>query len=212
MEPMKKYLDKEWQKKMSLSLDYSCMLKETIGGNGIGLDELSGLSGRLEAAHEAVEQGRSRMEWRDLPYIPAGEIEAILSFAADVRKNCSSFVVLGIGGSALGPIAVHQALKHLHYNELPEKARGGPRLYVEDNIDPERMAALMDVIDIEKAMFNVVSKSGTTAETMAQFLIITCVLKEKLGKRWKEHIVITTDPVKGCLRKLVQEEGFASFP
>ena len=61
-----------------------------------------------------------------------------------------AFVVLGIGGSALGPIAIQQALNHLHYNELPAEKRGGPRLYVEDNIDPERMAALLDVIDVKE--------------------------------------------------------------
>ena len=79
-------------------------------------------------------------------------------------------MVLGIGGSALGPIAIQQALNHLHYNELPAEKRGGPRLYVEDNIDPERMAALLDVIDVKKTCFNVITKSGATAETMSQYL------------------------------------------
>ena len=119
---------------------------------------------------------------------------------------------MGIGGSALGPIAVHQALNHPFYNELPKEKRGGcPKFYVMDNVDPERMKALFDVIDIEKTLFNVITKSGSTSETMAQFLLVVDLLKNKLGDKYKEHIIATTDREKGNLIKIAKAEGFKTY-
>ena len=93
----------------------------------------------------------------------------ILKTAKRVQEHFEAFVVLGIGGSALGPIAVQQALNSLRYNELSPSQRGGcPKFYVEDNVDPERMASLFSVIDLEKTCFNVITKSGSTSETMSQ--------------------------------------------
>ena len=71
----------------------------------------------------------------------------------------------------------------MFYNELPKEKRDGcPRLYVVDNVDPERMEGLFDIIDVEKTVFNVITKSGSTSETMAQFLIVVDLLKEKVGE------------------------------
>ena len=60
---------------------------------------------------------------------------------------------MGIGGSALGPMAVFNALCHLKYNELDESKRV-VKFYVEDNVDPERMLALLDVVDVKDTVFN----------------------------------------------------------
>ena len=106
---------------------------------------------------------------------------------------------------------MQQALNHLHYNELPAEKRGGPRLYIEDNVDPERMAALLDVIDLKKTCFNVITKSGGTAETMSQYLIITEQLKKVVGDDYKRHIIITTSETKGFLIKIAQREGYETF-
>ena len=76
------------------------------------------------------------MKWRNLPHNQDGVVKELLEAAKYVRENFETFVVLGIGGSALGPIAVHQALRNLRYNDLPAAKRGGPKLYVEDNVDP----------------------------------------------------------------------------
>ena len=68
------------------------------------------------------------MKWRDLPYDRCETVERIKKTAEYVRENFESFVVLGIGGSALGPIAVQQALNHMRYNELPREKRSGPKI------------------------------------------------------------------------------------
>ena len=160
---------------MRIKLDVNPMFREFTGEHAIPRAELDSMLPELKKAHAAVEAGRGKgmQGWMDLPYNQDEILTAIENTAARVRQEFEAFVVLGIGGSALGPAAVQQALNHLHYNELPAEKRGGPRLYIEDNVDPECMAALLDVIDLKKTCFNVITKSGGTAETMSQYLIIT---------------------------------------
>jgi len=99
----------------------------------------------------------------------------------------------------------------MHYNELSAGERGGPKLYVVDNVDPERMSALMDVLDLKRTVFNVITKSGSTSETMAQLLFVTALLRERLGGEWAEHIIATTDEKKGNLIKLSKSFGFKTY-
>jgi len=211
---MKRYADSSWKESMRISFDFNNMMAEFVGEEGIQWEQIKALEPRLnEAATQMVEKRKAGgMDWRELPYNQAGVVEDILKTAAKIKEKFDNFVVLGIGGSALGPIAVQQALNHIYYNELPKEKRGGcPRLYVMDNIDPERMEALFDVIDIEKTVFNVITKSGSTSETMAQFLLVIDLLKNKLGDRYKEHIIATTDREKGNLIKIAKAEGFKTY-
>ena len=160
---MKRYEDPAFQTRMRLRIDYNNMMALQLGDRGIADAELDALAPRLAAAAEALEANRSQMRWRDLPHNQNQIVEEIEKTAADIRLRCENFVVLGIGGSALGPIAVQQALSHLRYNDLPNEKRRGPRLFVMDNVDPESMAALLDVIDVQKTVFNVITKSGGTS-------------------------------------------------
>ena len=196
-----------------IKLDVNAMMAEYVGPKGIARAELDALVPDLKKAYAAVEAGRGvdMQGWMDLPYNQDEVLTKIEATAARIHKEFDAFVVLGIGGSALGPAAVQQALNHLHYNELPASKRRGPKLYIEDNIDPERMAALMDVIDLKTTCFNVITKSGGTAETMSQYLIVTDALKAALGDEWKKHILITTSEKKGFLIKIAQREGFETF-
>ena len=108
-------------------------------------------------------------------------------------------------------VGIFSALKHSYYNELPKRVRKGPKFYVLDNVDPEHMNALFDVIDLDKTVFNVITKSGATSETMSQYLIVMDMLTKKLGDKAKEHIIATTSERKGNLIKLAQKEGFETF-
>ena len=168
-----RYLDETWRQSMRVKLDFNNMMSDQLGNRGIYRRELEGMQGQLDAAVASMRAKRPIMRWRELPYNQDEIVKTILADAAKIREEFDDFVVLGIGGSALGPTAVQQALNHLHYNDLSREKRNGPRLFVEDNIDPERMAALLDVVDVEKTCFNVISKSGGTSETMSQLLIIS---------------------------------------
>ncbi|MDY4592479.1 MAG: glucose-6-phosphate isomerase [Eubacteriales bacterium] len=200
------------KKEMKIRLDYNNMMSTAVA-DGFTDKDFSSRIGEITNAFEAVKAGRGKnmMGWTDLPYNQTEVIEDILATAKYVRKNFEYFVVLGIGGSALGPIAAFQAICHLHYNDLPKRKRKGPKFYVEDNVDPERMAALLDVIDVEKTMFNVITKSGSTSETMTQYLIINDILTSKLGDKAKDHIIATTSKATGNLIKIAQKEGYKTF-
>lgn len=200
------------KKEMKIRLDYNNMMSTAVA-DGFTDKDFSSRLGEITNAFEAVKAGRGKnmMGWTDLPYNQTEVIEDILATAKYVRKNFEYFVVLGIGGSALGPIAAFQAICHLHYNDLPKRKRKGPKFYVEDNVDPERMAALLDVIDVEKTMFNVITKSGSTSETMTQYLIINDILTSKLGDKAKDHIIATTSKATGNLIKIAQKEGYKTF-
>ena len=196
-----------------IKLDINNMMADIIGARGIAPAALEELTPALSKAHAAVQlkRGQGMQGWMDLPYNQDEVVARIEATAARVREQFDAFVVLGIGGSALGPAAVHQALCHLHYNELPKEKRGGPRLYIEDNIDPERMAALLDVIDPATTCFNVITKSGGTAETMSQYLIVLDALKKAVGDDYKRHIIATTSQSRGFLIQIAQKEGYETF-
>ena len=199
--------------KNQIRLDVNPMMAEYVGPRGISRAELDAKIPAMKQAYAAVEAGRGKdmQGWMDLPYNQEAVVAEIEKTAKEIRSEFEAFVVLGIGGSALGPAAVQAALNHLHYNELSAEKRNGPRLYIEDNIDPERMAALMDVIDLKKTCFNVITKSGGTAETMSQYLIVTDALKAACGDDWKKHILITTSETRGFLIKIAKREGFKTF-
>lgn len=200
--------------KQSIRFDYNNMMADYIGSKeGITDQEIAATAGKAADAWRYVEEnaGEGMLGWARLAYNQDAIVADILETAKGIRAKYKSFVVLGIGGSALGPTAVFTALCHLHYNELSDEKRGGPRFYVEDNVDPERMNALLDIVDVEDTCFNVITKSGATSETMSQYLVISSILQERLGDKWAEHIVATTDVEKGNLIKLAKKEGFKTF-
>lgn len=203
-----KYVEESFKKSMRLCIDYNNMIQSELLPDGISAADL--LKVPVNSALSAVNAKRSILSWRDLPFNQNEVIEEIESCASKIRNDADYFVVLGIGGSALGPIAVQQALSHLRYNDLPREKRG-PKLYVLDNIDPETMSSLLDVIDLRKTVFNVITKSGSTSETMSQLLIVVDLLKKTFGSDICDHLVATTDKAKGNLIKIAKEENLTTF-
>ncbi len=206
--------NQKMRKQMQLKLDYNNMMTDFIGEEeGFTDDELKSASDIANKAFNEVKlnRGTGMMGWTELPYNQKDIVEDIISTAKDIKKKFDNFVVLGIGGSALGPTAVFQALCHLRHNELPKPKRKYPKLYVEDNVDPERMVALLDVLDLDKTVFNVITKSGSTSETMSQYLIIMDILKKRFGDKAKDHMIATTSEKKGNLIKIAKMEGLKTF-
>ena len=207
------FRNKEWRNSMRVTVDYNNMMKKFVGADGFTDADLAREKEAAADAFDCVAAGRGKgmMGWTELPYNQKEIVEDIIATAKEVRRKFKYFVVLGIGGSALGPIAVFNALCHLHYNDLAPSKRKGPKFYVEDNVDPERMAALLDVIEPEKTCFNVITKSGATSETMTQYLIINDILKKALGDKASANIIATTDHIKGNLIKLAKQNNYKTF-
>ena len=203
-------LTEERRKALRITVDYTNMTDKYLGDKGISEKTLSANKKLAKSAHAYVNANRGKdelfMGWTELPYNQNEIVADILETAKLIRKKFDAFVVLGIGGSALGPSMAFTALCHLHYNDLPKSKRKGPKFYVEDNVDPVRMKELLDVIDVTKTCFNVISKSGATSETMAQYLIISDLLK-KAGVNIRENVIFTTDAKRGNLVKISKELG-----
>ncbi len=208
---MFEYEDKNWCEKMRIRLDFNNVMQDFIDG-GFSQKNFDDLSEKITNAANQLDSKRAngQMDWRNLPYNQP--VDEILDYAAQVQKNFESILVLGIGGSALGPIALQQAINHPYYNELPREKRKFPKFYVADNVDPERLVYLFDVIDLDKTLFIVISKSGSTSETMSQFMIIKDMMEKELGKEnAKSHIVCITDSEKGNLIKIAKDENYKTF-
>lgn len=152
------------------------------------------------------ERKAGKTPYRDLPY--RTEIaDRVREIVAEVKDGCETLVVLGIGGSALGNIAVQTALNPYMYN-IDETQRKGPRMFVFDNVDPAQFASFLNWAGdkLDKTIFNVISKSGRTAETASQLLIIRQLLLEKLGPDgFRNQVVATTDAKAGTLRTIATE-------
>jgi len=140
-------------------------------------------------------------------------IDAAKSLARQLAGTFDNLVIIGIGGSALGNTMLHSALLDpLHNFKTAEQRDGRPRWFVLDNVDPEYTAALLESLDMSKTLFVVTSKSGTTAETMANFAIAYKRLRGAVARsEVASHVVAITDPENGFLRQLARSEGFATL-
>ncbi len=198
-----------------IKLDYRNAMATTVGeANGLTDEALQQLAPKAAREIERIwsEHEAGGQKWIDLPDNTA-LVDEIDAFARDHRDRYQDFILIGIGGSSLGAISAIQALTHPFRNLLPADQRGGPRFFVLDNPDPEKVSATLATVDLDKTLVNVVTKSGQTAETMANFLVTQEALLKAVGKdRAREQIVATTDPESGLLRKLADREGYRTFP
>lgn len=201
--------DEGWRSSMRIRLDANNVMQHAIGTHGLTAAAIEAIAPRTAAAVAALDARRSDLGWPDLP---AQDVTAIEAYAAEARARYDAFVVLGIGGSALGNNAVQTALNPPFYNLLPRERRAGPQLFVIDNSDPDLNRGLLAALNPERTLFNVISKSGTTAETMSSFLFIRDLLARRIGEdRLKDHIVLTTDPSAGFTRQIGEREGWKMF-
>ncbi len=199
-----------------LRLDYGNMMAPSLDGRGITPERLEGMAGRFADLHVDVARRREAGELGFYDLLDPTELPAqIQAFADGPGQAFENVVVLGIGGSALGATALLHALRGSDWNERDADARDHyPRLFVLDNVDPATVASLLDRIDVRRTLFNVISKSGTTAETMAQFLVIRDRLMSAHDdpEAYRRHLLFTTDPEKGVLREIAEAESIVSLP
>ncbi len=188
---------------------------ETVGeAGGVSQAELEGISARLAAAHSAVmgQINAGNLGYAALPG-RSDHRDAVAEMACRYRKGTTDLVVLGIGGSALGNIALQTALNPSTYNLLSDRRRPGPRLFVLDNVDPALVGDVLALLGrrLRTTVFNVISKSGETAETAAQFMIVREMLCKRLGDGFARQIVATTGAEKGTLREVALADGYATL-
>ncbi len=180
-----------------IELDFTNVHADAVGAeHGLTNADLAEEASRSGAACARLQEARraGKLPFLDLPYQDA-LVERIRKEAGEWRQRHRNFLLLGIGGSALGPIALHTALCHRFHNLV-----AAPRLFVCDTVDPDETAAVLDTIDLRETLVNVVTKSGETAETLASFLITLARLKDRrAGEPSLEAVPV--------LREIVRRSG-----
>ena len=177
-------------------------------GSELDQDRMNELFSRSAAElHKGGAEGRDGFGWIDLPDRSPISLSDTISWL----RSFDTVVQIGIGGSALGNQMLSGALCHPFYNELTRKERKGPRFYVADNADPEGTSAILDMIDPSRTAFIAVSKSGATAETMANFLLFLEALEKSGISDPSENVLVITDTEKGALRAFAVETGCRSL-
>jgi glucose-6-phosphate isomerase len=198
----------------SILLDYSCCMAEIIGKNGLDKNRLAVLETEIAEVDQQISKMREAdiLGFWELPGQDGTEIAKINNLVNKWRDQIDNLVVLGIGGSALGTTAVDMALGGALRLALPSGPQHQVKVWVADNSDPRNFSVLLNKLDPERTIYNVISKSGSTAETMSQFLIVMDRLSKKFGREGaRSRIIFTTDPQAGALRELALREGYTSL-
>jgi len=194
---------------------YKNVTAEIIGAeHGITSEQIETLAKQMSPLILQLNEERKagKTPYRDLPFSEESP-RKIKELVGELKDNCENLVVLGIGGSALGNIALQTALNPYMCN-IDDSQRRGPRAFIFDNVDPVQFGSFLDWIDdkLDKTIFNVISKSGRTVETAAQFLIIRKLLLDKLGPEGLQNqVVVTTDAEKGTLRNIADDVSLKSL-
>jgi glucose-6-phosphate isomerase len=193
-----------------LSLD----VNGCVGGAGLARADLDAVAPAARAAFDAFEARRRSGEvgFADLPR-DLTAADAASRLARELAGRFENLLVLGIGGSSLGGRALVAALCHPFHNLLPRERRGALRVFFPDNSDPATFEALLGTLDLAETCFASVTKSGGTAETVAQHLALRERCIARFGEAgYRERCVVVTDPAKGALRRIAEAEGLRTLP
>ena len=196
-----------------LTIDYTNLMAAGVADCGLSEADLERWADRAgDAVRDTAERRRKReVGFLDLPD-DKNQVRAVLDYARALPTAIDTVVVLGIGGSSLGPHALYSALAR-PLDALRPRAAGLPRrLLFPDNADPATFEAILEICPPDRTLWNVVTKSGATAETAAQMLVLFERLAAALGPEGaRRQVVVTTDPSKGALRRLADKLGITSF-
>jgi glucose-6-phosphate isomerase len=196
---------------LGISFTYDNALEKAVGAEGLSPAELD-----ARAAAQAVRAFAARVDSGEIgfPTLPADKrtARAIAEFAAGMRRDLDTVLLIGIGGSALGAYAVDAALRGPHPVQMGIASKTArPRLIVLDNVDPGVIDAALALSDPKRTAVVVIAKSGSTAETLATFLLVRQWMRKALGKRARARIIAVTDAHKGDLLSIAKEEQYPLF-
>jgi glucose-6-phosphate isomerase len=181
-------------------------------------DEIMNYQTKVDTLHQDLHNGTGEGSeytgWVSLPIVDnQQEIQQIQQAAKRIQDNCDAFVMIGIGGSYLGARAGIEMLCNPFHNEIPRHLRKAPKLYFAGHqVSATYLSHLLDILQTQDIALNVISKSGTTLEPAIAFQLLQDLVQKKYGKEEaKNHIVVTTDKEKGCLKEYAQENQLQTF-
>ena len=182
----------------------------------LALPDLLAIEKEAAAAHAALTErtgaGNDYLDWLDLPVRePTKEMKRIQKAAEKIREDSDVCVVVGIGGSYLGPRAAIELLQGPNHNV--GKGKGDPQIFFAGNgLSTRHWNELMGLLEGKDFSVIVISKSGTTTEPAIAFRGLRWMLERKYGTdKANKRIYAVTDPGKGALRQMAMEEGWETF-
>ncbi len=200
-----------------IELNYRNISEEVIGSEN-GLNVEKEFEEYNETIHKIITDLNSnkdkpgqKLQWMNLGYNEE-TIWYVKEYAAMVENRFDNVLIIGMGGSALGGKAVCEAILPPYWNFLSKEQRNNyPRIFFLDNIDPDQMNSLLKILDLKKTLVNVVTKSGSTAEVMAQYMVLKDLMEKELGDDYRKNVIATTDRNVGILKQLSDQEGYKTF-
>ena len=182
----------------------------------ISLPDLLALEKEVSAAHmtltDKTGDGNDFLGWLDLPVTQeTEEIRRVRAAAKQIRQDSDVFVVIGIGGSYLGPRAAIELLQGCNHNI--GKGKGNPQIFFAGNgLSTRGWNELQRLLEGKDFSIAIISKSGTTTEPAIATRALRWMLERKYGTEGaKKRTYAITDPCKGALRQMAEEEGWETF-
>ena len=182
----------------------------------LSLPDLLATEKEVAAAHAALTDhtgaGSDFHGWLDLPTTQeTPEMHRIQEAADRIRANSDVFIVIGIGGSYLGPRAAIELLQGCNHNL--GKGKGNPQVFFAGNgLSTRYWNELCRLLEGKDFSIAIISKSGTTTEPAIATRALLEMLDEKYGPEGaKRRVFAITDPCKGALRQMAEEEGWETF-
>lgn len=182
-----------------LVLDTSSLFGEPQTPLGVTDSAIRALSPRLDGLRQQLRDWRRGTPFSFYHLAFMDETHAIRARAARIRQQFARTLVFGIGGSSLGGEMLVRTLG---------EAAHPVRFF--DNIDPSTLAEL-ERVDWRSSALLVISKSGNTAETLAQFLTLLPRLEAELGAQLRTHVQVITENRDGALAHIANELGLETI-
>ena len=176
-----------------IKFDYRGVDSNIIGNNdGINIQEefekyKEPIAQIVKDLYEKKDSSGECLQWMNLCYNEE-TVWYIKEYASMVENRFDNILVLGVGGSSLGGICMTEALLKPYWNYLTEEQRNNyPRIFFLDNVDPDCVSDLIDLLDMKRTLVCVITKSGSTAEDMAQYMVIKDLLEKELGDDYRNR-------------------------
>ena len=182
----------------------------------LSLPDLLAAEKEVFDAHLTLSEGNGKgsdfLGWYQLPVKEeTDEIRRIRAAAERIRNNSDVFIVIGIGGSYLGPRAAIELLQGCNHNI--GKGKGNPQVFFAGNtLSTRAWNELTRLLEGKDFSIAIISKSGTTTEPAIATRALRWLLERKYGTEGaKKRTYAITDPENGALRQMATEEGWESF-
>ncbi|HKJ88796.1 MAG TPA: glucose-6-phosphate isomerase, partial [Gammaproteobacteria bacterium] len=178
-----------------LMIDMTNFFSGAVGENGVAESEVEALGGRLAGLRERMTRWRAGEEpsFLHLPFEPE-HLETVYEWGQEITAGFGQLLVLGMGGSSLGGEMLVQC--------LGGSEEFGDVLFI-DNVDPVRIEETLEGLEWSDTMVLAISKSGNTAETLAQLLTLLPHMERAIGARSvKDHLLVITEDEQGALAEL----------